>query len=296
MSWFNLSDNINLLSLIGAAVTLLLTFFVVSIYVKKMKADKSEGEIKDGSWDSIKEYKNPLPLGWALAFVVLCVWAIWYMFVGYPLNSYSQIGEYNKEVYDYNKNFQNKWENLDKNTLLQMGESVFLVQCAPCHGITGDGIGGKAADLTTWGNEVGSAYSIVHGSKGLKNHDGSEYFGIEMFPMAGDAVASEKEAAQASAFMMRYISSYAKSSSSEADIEAGREIWNNSCFSCHGEDGKGMDGMAPDLTTYGTPKFVLSVLQFGKKGHIGDMPNFADGRLTDTQKEAVATYVDSLSK
>ena len=29
-------------------------------------------------------------------------------------------------------------------TLKAMGESIFLVQCAPCHGVDGEGIGGKA--------------------------------------------------------------------------------------------------------------------------------------------------------
>jgi len=29
-----------------------------------------------------------------------------------------------------------------------MGESVFLVQCAPCHGVDAEGIEGKAQDLT----------------------------------------------------------------------------------------------------------------------------------------------------
>ncbi len=29
-----------------------------------------------------------------------------------------------------------------------MGQSIFLVQCAPCHGVDAEGIDGKAQDLT----------------------------------------------------------------------------------------------------------------------------------------------------
>ncbi len=36
----------------------------------------------------------------------------------------------------------------DHDTLVAMGESVFLVQCAPCHGVDAEGIEGKAQDLT----------------------------------------------------------------------------------------------------------------------------------------------------
>ena len=63
-----------------------------------------------------------------------------------------------------------------------------------------------------------------------------------------------------------------------------------------GEDGKGMAGSAPDLSTYGDAKFVVNVLNMGKKGAIGNMPKFNDGRLTNVQKTAVGTYVTSLAK
>ncbi len=55
-----------------------------------------------------------------------------------------------------------------------------------------------------------------------------------------------------------------------------------------------MGGQAPDISAYGTPKFVIDVLNRGKKGFIGTMPKFNDGRLTEVQKKAVATYILSL--
>jgi cytochrome c oxidase cbb3-type subunit 3 len=57
-----------------------------------------------------------------------------------------------------------------------------------------------------------------------------------------------------------------------------------------------MMGQSPDLSSYGKPAFVVDVLNRGKLGHIGNMPAFNDGRLTTVQKEAVGTYILSLSK
>jgi cytochrome c oxidase cbb3-type subunit 3 len=112
MNWLN--DNVNALSLLGAAVILILTFFVVGKYMKQMKTDKSSGELTQENWDGIGEYKNALPIGWALSFVGTIVWAAWYFLAGYPLATYSQLGEYNEEVKSHNTKFESKFANPDK--------------------------------------------------------------------------------------------------------------------------------------------------------------------------------------
>ena len=293
MSWFNLSDNINLLAIIGTVALVLITFVVVSIYFKDIKSGKASGESSKESWDGIKEYKNPLPLGWIVSFILVTLWGIWYMCApagspfAYPLNAYSQIGEYNEEVAKYNNNFQNTWSSLDKEKLNEMGKRVYLVQCAICHGIDGKGIDGKAADLTVWGSENGAVEYVISGSKGLMYDAGP------MLAMAGGTLESKEEAKQAVAYMFNHISTSGKSAKNA--VGNGEEIWNNSCAACHGEDGEGMGGFGPNLTKYGTSEFVLDVLKRGKGGFIGDMPNFNDGRLADIQKRAVAAYVSSLS-
>jgi cytochrome c oxidase cbb3-type subunit 3 len=68
----------------------------------------------------------------------------------------------------------------------------------------------------------------------------------------------------------------------------------SACASCHGEDGKGNNGMAPNLAVYDEPT-VKHVLTNGKKGTIGTMPSFK-GMLTDVQQKAVATYLQSLQE
>lgn len=284
MQWFNLGDDVNLLALVGAVAIVALTAFVAGKYVRQMKIAKEGGELSEHSWDGIGEYKNPLPLGWAVVYVLVIVWALWYMLAGYPLNSYSQIGEYNEEVAAANAKFEKSFANPDAKTLHAMGESVFLVQCSACHGITGDGINGKAADLAVWGSEEGIYNAIINGSKGLEYPMGEMPAGM----------ADEEGAKAIAAYIAKEISGI-KKTKNENLVETGKELF-ATCAACHGEDGKGMEGNSPDLSKYGTAEFVEDVLQRGKKGAIGTMPKFSDGRLNALQQKAVGEYVISLSK
>lgn len=284
MQWFNLGDDVNLLALVGAVAIVALTAFVAGKYVRQMKAAKEGGELSEHNWDGIGEYKNPLPLGWAVVYVLVIVWALWYMLAGYPLNSYSQIGEYNEEVAAANAKFEKSFANPDAKTLHAMGESVFLVQCSACHGITGDGINGKAADLAVWGSEEGIYNAIINGSKGLEYPMGEMPAGM----------ADEEGAKAIAAYIAKEISGI-KKTKNENLVASGKELF-ATCAACHGEDGKGMEGNSPDLSKYGTAEFVEDVLRRGKKGAIGTMPKFSDGRLNALQQKAVGEYVISLSK
>ena len=282
MDWLN--DNVNLLALMGAAAIIIISVFVIGKYLRQMQNDKSSGELAKENWDGIGEYKNPLPVGWALSFLGTIAWGLWYFLAGYPLNSYSQIGEYNEEVKSYNTKFESKFSSSDKATLMGMGEGVFLVQCAPCHGVTGDGMQGKARNLGQWGSEAAVVDSILNGVKGS---------GYPLGEMPAGLLDKDSATAVA-AFMMQEISAV-KKTKNPALVETGRALW-ATCSACHGEDGKGMAGSAADISQYGNASFVVNVLGMGKKGTIGNMPQFNDGRLTNVQKVAVGTYVNSLAK
>lgn len=282
MNW--LDDSIYVLTLIGSAAIIIITVFVVVKYIKQIKTDKSTGELLPTTWDEIGEYKNKMPIGWSLSFIGTMVWAIWYMVYGYPLNAFSQIGMYNEEVALHNERFEAKWANPDDEILISMGEGIFLVQCAPCHGVTADGIGGKSTDLTLWGTEAAIAKVIVEGSKGLN------------YPM-GEMPAElldEASAKAVAAYMVENIVKGGKTKYPEL-LATGEALW-VTCTACHGEDAKGMDGMSPDLTVYNRAEFVVDVLNRGKKGAIGNMPSFDDGRLSDIQKLAVGKYAVTLNQ
>jgi cytochrome c oxidase cbb3-type subunit 3 len=283
MNW--LSDTVNQLSLLGAAAILILTIGVAAKYIKDIKEGKSEGELKEEIWDGIGEYKNNSPIGWSLSFIGTIVWGVWYWVAGYPLNAYSQIGEYNDEVAAHSAMFNDKWANPTKEDLLGMGEGVYLVQCSPCHGIDATGIEGKAQDLTKRLLKKTVLAVIKDGSKALgdKAIDGVGKFGYQLGEMPPGLVSGADAEAVA-----EYVSNGLKGN------EKGAQVFANACASCHGTDGKGMGGMAPNLTEY-DDTIVKSVLKHGKESVIGKMPSFK-GMLTAVQEKAVATYIRSLSE
>ncbi len=268
---FNGDDYINSLAMLGAVAIITISVFVVLKYVNQMKNDTASGDLAEERWDGIGEYKNQVPTGWALAFIGTIIWMFWYFTVGYPINGFSQIGQWNEEALEYNKKFEQKWQNPSDETLKAMGESIFLVQCAPCHGETAKGIDGKAQDLT----KRISKEQVVHVIKNGANNLTTVYpGGMPPMMLTEDADINEVSAYVAGGFKGEQPASYAV------------------CAGCHGIDGNGMEAVAPNIRAY-DDALVMAVLKNGKKGSIGSMPSF-DGRLNETQEKALAAYLRSI--
>lgn len=270
---FNSDDYINSLTMLGAVAIISITVFVALKYINQIKNDTASGELAEEKWDGIGEYKNPIPTGWGLAFIGTLVWLFWYWSIGYPTNGFSQIGQWNEETIEYNKKFASKWENPSEETLTAMGESIYLVQCAPCHGIDAEGIEGKAQNLTHRMSKESVEYVIRNGANNLK----SSYPG-GMPPM----MLTEEADIQA-------VSSYVA-----GGFKGEQPAAYGVCAGCHGADGKGIAYVGPSIVEY-TDALVTSVLNNGKKGAIGMMPSFK-GRLNPTQEKALATYIRSLGE
>jgi cytochrome c oxidase cbb3-type subunit III len=123
---FNGDDYINSLAMLGAVAIITISVFVVLKYVNQMKNDTASGELAEEKWDGIGEFKNSVPTGWALAFIGTIVWMFWYFTVGYPINGFSQIGQWNEETKEYNAKFEQKWQNPSEETLKSNGSIYFL--------------------------------------------------------------------------------------------------------------------------------------------------------------------------
>jgi cytochrome c oxidase cbb3-type subunit 3 len=275
-------DIVNMLALAGAVALVIITVFVVIKYVRQMQTDTATGELADENWDGIGEYKNELPMGWAIMFLSLMVWALWYFIVGYPVNAYSQIGEYNEDTAAHNEKFKEKYLSITGDRLVEMGESVFLADCKACHGIAADGIDGKAANLNKRLEAKVVKYAIENGSN---NH----LLGSEMPMPDRNGLINAKTGALITDAEIDTVSSFVANGMSGA----GGDIFANTCAACHGSDGKGMEFVAPNIAEF-TPELVTNVLNHGKKGVIGGMPAFSG--LNAKQKEAVGAYITSLSK
>ena len=95
-------DIVNILTIAAAVALVIITVFVVIKYVRQMQTDTATGQLADEEWDGIGEYTNEVPMGWAISFLLTMVWGMWYFTTGYPVNAYSQIGEYNEDVAVHN--------------------------------------------------------------------------------------------------------------------------------------------------------------------------------------------------
>ena len=268
---FNSDDYINTLTFLGAAAILTISTFVVLKYINQMKNDTASGELADENWDGIGEYKNPVPTGWAIIYVGAIIWMFWYFTMGYPINGFSQIGQWNEETNEYNAKFKEKWTNPNEQTLNAMGQSIFLVQCAPCHGVDAEGISGKAQDLTKRISKEQVEYTIRNGS----NHLTEAYpGGMPPMMLSEDADIKEVSAYVANGFKGEQPAAYA------------------TCAACHGDNGEGMPMVGPNIKSY-DDSLVTAVLKQGKKGLLGHMPSFNE-RLNETQEKALASYIRSL--
>jgi cytochrome c oxidase cbb3-type subunit 3 len=277
-------DIVNMLAIAGAVALIIITVFVVIKYVRQMQTDTAEGELAEESWDDIGEYKNPVPFGWAIMFLGTMVWGMWYWLIGYPVNAFSQIGQYNEEVAEKTAAFEKQYANVKGDELVAMGESVYLVECVACHGLNADGNSEvDAADLNARISPKSVKYVVEHGSN-------NQLLGSEMpmpdrnglFNMNSGALITDAEIDAVAEYVGNGM---------DASNTAGAAAFAGVCSSCHGADGKGMEYVAPNIAEWSTP-LITNVLNHGKVGAIGKMP--AMDRLNPKQKEAIAAYVTSL--
>jgi cytochrome c oxidase cbb3-type subunit 3 len=275
-------DIVNMLAVAGAVALVIITVFVVIKYVRQMQNDTAQGQLAEENWDGIGEYKNELPMGWAIMFMGTIIWGMWYFIAGYPVNAYSQTGEYNEDTAAHNAKFNAQYASITGDRLVEMGESVFLAECKVCHGIAADGIEGKAANLNVRIEEKSVKYTIINGAN---NH----ILGMEMPMPDRNGLFNANTGALISDAEIDTVSKYVANGMKGA----GADVFAGVCAACHGEDGKGMDMVAPNIVNY-TPALVVNVLNHGKKAAIGQMPAF--DRLNAKQKEAVGAYITSLSK
>jgi len=276
-------DIVNMLAIAGAVALVIITVFVVIKYVRQMQTDTATGELADETWDNIGEYKNPVPMGWAIMFLGTMIWGMWYFVAGYPVNAYSQIGEYNEEVAEKDAKFEKEYANIKGEQLVNMGESVYLVECVACHGLNADGNSEiDAADLNKRISAKSVKYVINHGSN-------NKLLGTEMPMPDRNGLFNAETGALISDAEIDAVAEYVANGMS--GNEEGAKVFANVCASCHGPDGKGMEYVAPNIASW-SQTLITNVIDNGKKGAIGTMP--AMERLNNKQKEAIAAYVMSL--
>ncbi|MDT8445767.1 MAG: c-type cytochrome [bacterium] len=250
-----------------------------------------QGRELDESFDGIKEQDNPAPKVMHIVGVATIAFTVWYAVWGYPLFNFSQTEQYHTEVDKYQEIFEKQWEDASDEQLADMGESLFNDKCSACHGLTGDGQNGRAADLIAFGSETHVITVIQQGSQGLNKLN-------PMMPPQWEGLGeTEAERQQVAENIAGFVMTLSGREVRLGDPQAGAEAFGTYCSVCHGPEGKGdgpggsMLGFAADLTEYGKPTYLKEIIKAGKDGLIGKMPAFGNSALSETQYHALSLFV-----
>lgn len=251
-------------------------------------------------WDGdLREYQNPMPRWWILLFYITIVFSIIYLVLFPGLGTqfkgvlgWSQEKQHADEVKAANAKYGPifagyRSQPLEKVALdaraRQMGERIFLNNCAQCHGSDARGSRGfpnlADGDWLYGGTPDAIKTSITDGRQGA------------MPPMAA-AIGSNDDVID----VANYVLSLSESAHDSARAARGREKF-AACGACHGADGKGNQQLgAPNLTdkTWLYGGSVATIVETISKGRGGVMPAHK-GVLTDAEVHVVAAYVYSLS-
>ncbi len=251
-------------------------------------------------WDGdLREYQNPMPRWWILLFYITIVFSIIYLILFPGLGTqfkgvlgWSQVKQHADEVKAADAKYGPIFAAYLAQPLeqvaadargRQMGERIFLNNCAQCHGSDARGSRGfpnLTDNVWYWGGTPQAIEeSIANGRQAA------------MPPMAaalggGDSLTD----------VVHYVLSLSNSAHDSVRAARGKEKF-AACAACHGPDGKGNPALGSrDLTQKGWlyGQTVAGITDTITKGRGGVMPAHK-GILSDAEIHLVAAYVYSLS-
>ena len=266
-------------------------------WTRKMPS-KDDGDGTTGhSFDGITEYNNPLPRWWLWLFYLTIAFGLTYLALypglgGYPgILNWSSHGEHDKDQAAYEQQYgpiyaayyQKPIEQLAKDpAAMQIGNRLFEVNCAACHGSDAHGARGfpnlTDKDWLHGGAPADIESSILNGREGVMPDWGSKL---------GDQGVKQ---------VANYVLSLSGRKVDPALAAAGQALFVN-CMPCHGADAKGNIFIgAPNLTDTiwlygGDEATVIKTITNGRHGH---MPAWGD-TLGKERVHLLAAYIWSLS-
>lgn len=298
-----------------AAIILLAFVGLVWLLVSQNKTKKvgDKVETMGHEWDGIEEYNNPLPRWWFYLFVITVLFGIGYLvwFPGFAsfkgLGNWTSHNQYDAEMQAAQAQYQpiyNKFANMSIEEISKdpaakvIGQNLFGTYCIQCHGSDAGGAKGFP-NLTDndwlWGGSPEEIENTIrNGQVGVMQPFG----GLDPFP--------EDTAKDVAHYVMSLNENESfRKQANEARAAKGKVIYDEICYTCHQEDGKGDIGLAPNLTDnvwlWGpTEKDIVSTIM---KGHTNQMPaweNFLvvkgkDGKEDTSKLRILTAYVWGLS-
>ena len=281
--------SIVLLSVIGCGVLL------------KMQdsATHVEGETTGHIWDEdLQEFSNPLPSWWRWLYYITIVFSLFYLAMYPGLGTYqgqfgwSSAGQYDGEMKKADEQYgpiYKKFQSQDIMTVAanseakEMGQRLFLTYCSQCHGSDAKGARGFPNlidnDWLFGGTPTQIKESIQKGRDAMMPAKGVKP------DLNGDQIKD----------LASYVKSLSGLASDSIRAQRGKELFGPACSACHGPDGKGMVGVAPNLADktwlYSSSEDVI--IETITKGRVNRMPAFGEF-LGDAKVHLLTAYVYGL--
>jgi cytochrome c oxidase cbb3-type subunit 3 len=281
--------SIVLLSVIGCGVLL------------KMQdsAKHVEGETTGHVWDEdLQEFSNPLPSWWRWLYYITIVFALFYLAMYPGLGTYqgqfgwSSTGQYDGEMKKADEQYgpiYKKFQSQDIMALAanseakEMGQRLFLTYCSQCHGSDAKGARGfpnlTDNDWLFGGTPEQIKESITKGRDAMMPAKGVKP------DLNGDQIRD----------LASYVRSLSGLSTDSIRAQRGKELFGAACGACHGPDGKGTVGVAPNLSDkvwlYGSSEDTI--IETITKGRVNRMPAFGEF-LGDAKVHLLTAYVYGL--
>jgi len=258
---------------------------------------QTTGHVWDGD---LAEYNNPMPRWWVWLFYLTVLFSIVYLIL-YPglgtqwqgVLKWTQTGQYQNEVKAAEARFgpifaayaQQPIEQVAADARArQMGERIFLNNCAQCHGSDARGSRGfpnlADGDWLYGGAPQVLVATVTDGRNGV-------------MPPMGAAVGGRADVED----VANYVLSLSGSAHDSVKAIRGKSKFDTVCAACHGADGKGNAALgAPNLTDkvwlYGGSVATISDTIVSGRNNV--MPSFKQ-ILTGPEIHLVAAYIWSLS-
>jgi cytochrome c oxidase cbb3-type subunit 3 len=283
-----------------AVITIISIIACALLLWSQSSAKTVPGKTTGHVWDeTLEEYSNPLPNWWRWLFYLTVVFALIYL-VLYPglgrfagEYKWTSTGQYADEMGKadaaYGPIFQ-KFQKQDLRVVAangearEMGQRLFLTYCAQCHG------------------------SDAKGAKGFPNLTDSDWLFGNTPEQIKESIANGRTAMMPAKGMKpdldteqikdvaNYVRSLSGLPSDSIRTHNGQGLFAAACAACHGPEGKGNVGLAPNLTDktwlYGSSEaMIIESITQGRTNH---MPAFGEF-LGEAKVHLLAAYVYGLS-
>jgi cytochrome c oxidase cbb3-type subunit 3 len=281
---------------LGGIVFCIWLLFSQRAWLKKTVAQVEEtGHVWDGD---LTELNNPVPRWWSVMYLALCIIALAVLFLYPGLGSYegrlgvSSAGLVKAEQLALNEQIKPVYERYGKMPIdqvahdadaRQIGQRLFLNNCAQCHGSDARGSGSfpnlTDGDWLYGGSPEQIMQTITKGRHGV------------MPPWKAQIKPAE------AANIAQYVRSMSGLASDPLRVVPGKRGFETFCVACHGVEGKGNQAMgAPNLTDnvwlFGSSEAaIVETILNGRQNH---MPA-QEGLLSEEQIRMLTAWVWGLS-